>query len=97
MHRQVHRCQVGCTGLRLLAIRLNGAPYSSPKVDLVRQFERDLKVGVVNATELCAVGLPIRGRFVAGCCGVYGHGWKVIGPLISENCTSLGILGLGSL
>src|SRR5713101_2911721 len=97
MHRQVHRSQVGCAGLCLLAIRLNGAAYASPDVDLVGQFERNLKVVVANAIERWAVRLTVGGRFVARCYGVRGHGWKVIGPLVAEHSASLGILGLGGL
>src|ERR1700747_3429828 len=97
MHRQVHGCQIGCAGLCLFAIGFDGAAYASPDVDLIRQFERNLYVGEADTTELWAVWVPIRRKSVAGYRGFCGHGWKIIGPLIAENCPSLGILGLGRL
>src|SRR6266853_41499 len=97
MHRQVHRRQVGYAGLRLFAIKLNAVAYASPDVDLVRQFERNLKVVVADAIERRAMRLSVGGRSVAGCNRIRGQSWKVIGPVIAENCTSLGILGFRRL
>src|SRR5713101_3978793 len=97
MHREVDGCQVGCAGLCLCAIGFNGAPYAPPKVDLVRQFERNLEIVVGNAIEGCAARLTIAGRLCAGSDGIHSDGWKIIGPLIAEKCTSLGILGFSRL
>src|SRR6266851_6359457 len=97
MHREVDGCQVGCAGLCLCAIGFNGASYAPPKVDLVRQFERNLEIVVGNAIEGCAARLTIAGRLCAGGDGIHSDGWKIIGPLIAEKCTSLGILSLGRL
>src|SRR4029077_20196929 len=97
MHREVDRCQVGCAGLGLLAIRLNGAAYASPDVDLVRQFERNLEIVVANAIERRAVRLPVGGAFVASCRGGGGDGWKIISPVIAQNCASLSVLGFSRL
>src|SRR5260370_15439915 len=93
MHREVDGCQVGCAGLCLCAIGFNGAPYAPPKVDLVRQFERNLEIVIGNAIEGGAARLTIAGRLGAGGDGIRSDGWKVIGPLIAEKGTSLGILG----
>src|SRR6266852_174072 len=97
MHREVHRGQVGCAGLRLIAIGLNGAAYAAPDVDLVRQFERNLKVVDSNAVERRAVRLTVGGRLAAGCGRVGGHSWKEIGPMVAEQRASLGVLGFSRL
>src|SRR6266478_1294730 len=92
MHREVHRGQVGCAGLRLVAIGLNGAAYAAPDVDLVRQFERNLKVVDSNAVERRAVRLTVGGRFAASCGRVGAHSWKEISPMVAEERASLGVL-----
>src|SRR5467141_4945147 len=97
MHRQVHRSQVGCAGLCLLAIRLNGAAYAASNVDLVGQFERNLVVVVGNAIERWAVRLTVTGRLGAGGNGICSYSWKVIGSVVAEDGTSLGILGFSGL
>ena len=51
VHGQVHSGQVGCAGLCLLTIRLNGATHAPPYINLVRQFERNLKIVVGDAVE----------------------------------------------
>src|SRR5260370_7961559 len=93
MHREVDGCQVGCAGLCLCAIGFNGAPYAPPKVDLVRQFERNLEIVIGNAIEGGAARLTIAGRLGAGGDGIRSDGWKVIGPLLAEKGTGLVILG----
>src|SRR5260370_11719773 len=95
MHREVHRSQVGCGGLLLIAIGLNGAAYTAPDVDLVRQFERNLKVVDCNAVKRRAVRLTVGGRFGADCGRGGGHSWKKIGPMVAEQRASLGVLGFG--
>src|SRR6266481_1917 len=97
MHREVDGCQVGRAGLWLCAIGLKGAPYAPPKVDLVRQFERNLEIVVSNAIECWAVRLTIAGRLGAGGNGIRSDRWKVIGSVVAEHGASLGILGLGRL
>src|SRR6266851_2807321 len=97
MHRKVDGCQVGCAGLCLSAIGFNGSSYAPPKVDLVRQFERNLEIVVGNAIEGRAARLTIAGRLCARGDGIHSDGWKIIGPLIAEKGTSLGILGFSRL
>src|SRR6201993_1528394 len=48
---QVHGSQIGGTSLRLVAIRFNGATHASPDIDLVGEFERNLKIVVGDAVE----------------------------------------------
>ncbi len=88
VHRQVHCCQVGCAGLRLLAIRFNGAAHASPDVELIRQLQRNLKVVVRNS-----IGddtrRPMVRDSVARCTRARGNRGKVTSPLIANKCTSL--------
>ncbi len=92
MYAQVHGRQVGSAGLRLPAIRLDVAAHSSPDVDLVGQFKRQLKVAEGYAIECSALGRTVRGRLVAGCRRTCDHGRIVVRPRIAEQGTSLRVL-----
>src|SRR5882672_6132195 len=93
MHGQVHRCQVGCAGLRLVAISFYGTTHAAPNVDLIGQLEWDLKIVVGGSIggDTCR---PVTGDSVS--CGTRARGdrGEKIGPLVTEKCTSLCVLSL---
>src|SRR3984893_15509241 len=96
MHGKVHGGQVGCAGLCLVAIRLNGAAYSAPDIDLVRQVKRNLKV-VIGTSIGSEARRPIVGDLVSRGVGATAERWEISRPVVADQRTSLSILSLRRL
>src|SRR6202035_5536206 len=82
VHRKVYGGQVGSARLGLLAIRLNGAAYASPDINLVRQFKRNLIIGV-GAPIGREARRSIIGYSVARRVRARGDGWEIGRPVVA--------------
>src|SRR5260370_41419704 len=94
MHAQVDSCQVRSTGLRLLAKSLYVVAHASPRVDFVGKFQRQLKVIVGPAIANCIHRRAVAGYSCARRGRTDSHRREVIGAVIADHRSGLGILRL---